>query len=149
MWQVNNQQLSPTGLLFLTSCTVTGQIRKVISYTSCVGQWRITAKNASLLEIFNIVVPCHMLSLCPWNVDSWLRTVFWHHRTGHVNIWHNWKLESVEFFQQCFPMSENCFRLLKSISCSNDSGSKQKEQSDVCESFRNRRFLRVASVLFM
>ena len=41
------------------------------------------------------------------------------------------------------------YTLHPKTTCSNDSGSKQKEQSYVCEIFHKRRFLRVASVLFM
>ena len=41
------------------------------------------------------------------------------------------------------------YTLHPAMTCSNDSRSKQKEQSDVCDSFHKRRFLRVASVLFM
>ena len=38
------------------------------------------------------------------------------------------------------------YTLHPAATCSNDSGSKQKVRSDVCESFHNRKFLRVESI---
>ena len=52
-----------------------------------------------------------------------------------------------ELWRQVYRPSSR-YTLHPETTCRNDSESKQKEHSDVCECFHKRRFLRVASVLF-